>query len=168
MLTVGKEYNFNGSNNSIGEIEGFDYLSDCIKAGEPTTMPYNSCVINFYEDGNEYIGFHMDKEKGLVNESNIIISSFGATRVIRLKHNETNNVFDIELPDGSTFVLTRYLNKTYKHSIVKSKKIKEKRIQQNQPTSHLLAAHWLCSYLHEPPLACSPSDASCRTSWLGR
>ena len=127
MVTLGKTYNFNGSDNSVGELEDFGYLSECIVLGQPLSR-YNSCVVNFYEDGSEYIGYHSDKTNGICEDSTIVISSFGETRVLRLQHNESKQTFDLILPHGSRFEFTQETNKKYKHCIVKSKKIKGKRI----------------------------------------
>lgn len=127
MVTLGRTYNFNGSEESVGEIEEFGYLSESIMLGEPTSK-YNSCVVNFYEDGDEYIGYHSDKTNGMSESSSIVISSFGATRVLRFQHIASKETFDIELPHGSRFEFTQDINKRYKHCIVKSKKIKGKRI----------------------------------------
>jgi alkylated DNA repair dioxygenase AlkB len=127
MLTLGKTYNFNGSNPSCGEIDDFGYLSKCILLAEPQSI-YNSCVINFYEDGNEYIGYHRDRTNGMSKDSTIVISSFGETRTLRLQHIASKETFDLLLPHGSRFEFSQHFNNRYKHMIVKSKKIKEKRL----------------------------------------
>jgi len=127
MLTLGKTYNFNGSNPSVGEIQDFGYLSKCILLAEPMS-PYNSCVVNFYEDGNEYIGYHRDRTNGMTEDSTIVICSLGETRILRLQHIVSRKSYDIPLPHGSRFEFTQEFNNRYKHMIVKSKKIKEKRL----------------------------------------
>jgi alkylated DNA repair dioxygenase AlkB len=55
-----------------------------------TISPGNNMIlVNWYTDGDEYIGFHADDERQLVPDSNIFIVSFGAERTFRLKENTT-------------------------------------------------------------------------------
>jgi len=48
----------------------------------------NHCVLNRYVDGSDYIGFHRDKTKDIVDGSLIMTVSFGVTRVMKLKNME--------------------------------------------------------------------------------
>ena len=101
---------------------------------------YNMCLINFYRDGNDYIGFHADDEKQLVPNAPIYSISLGAIRKFRLKmkSNMLNDNYatgtcgedDIEfnLTSGSLIVMGGMCQKTHKHCVPKQKKVTEMRI----------------------------------------
>jgi len=88
----------------------------------------NHCVLNRYVDGSDYIGFHRDKTKDIVDGSLIMTVSFGVTRVMKLKNMEDKKVISHSLNPGSLFSIGWKTNEEYKHSIPKSAKIKGTRI----------------------------------------
>lgn len=130
--TLGKSYQFNGS---VTSDEPFNEVLTCVaeritryfEVGMDGELP-NSCLVNWYEDGDEYIGYHSDNERNLVPNKPIFIVSLGAERCIKMKNKKTNEVVDFILENGSLFVMGGDTQKTHKHSIPKSKTIKEKRI----------------------------------------
>jgi alkylated DNA repair dioxygenase AlkB len=48
-------------------------------------IEWNGALVNFYPDGDSYIGPHSDDEKKLISGAPICSFSFGATRTFRLK-----------------------------------------------------------------------------------
>ncbi|NDC55956.1 MAG: hypothetical protein EBZ69_03975, partial [Alphaproteobacteria bacterium] len=59
---------------------------------------------NLYHDGSEGMGWHSDDEKTLGRNPVIASVSFGAERVFKLKHRESNEVVSVLLENGSLLV----------------------------------------------------------------
>ena len=86
--------------------------------------------INYYRDGNDYIGWHTDSE---VMPGDLIASiSIGATRKFQFQPIDKNNKetkYEIELTNGSLIIFDESAAKTkWKHRIPKQPKIEEGRI----------------------------------------
>ena len=94
-------------------------------------QPYNYALVNLYRDGNDYIGWHADKEADLVDGSTIASLSLGAKRdfLFRRIHTQKGaiNTHKIELTHGSLVLMQNNTQKHYKHSLPKRKKIKSER-----------------------------------------
>lgn len=79
--------------------------------------------LNYYENGDEYAPYHADKygcDKCLL--------SLGTTRTLRHKDNETKENMDFVLNSGALLFIPNEVNHRYKHSLLKTKKVKEPRI----------------------------------------
>ncbi len=88
---------------------------------------FNSVLLNYYRNGQDSMGWHSDNEPEL-DDSCIASLSFGGERrmVFRHKNNHTNKQ-EILLKDGYLLVMRNYQN-NWQHSIPKSKKMNEPRI----------------------------------------
>lgn len=87
----------------------------------------NSCLINKYENGSEFIKFHQDSPKAFGKEHFIILYSIGEERTMRFKHiNKNDEMFDIKLKSNSLLIIYPEINYCYQHSILKdnTKKIR--------------------------------------------
>jgi alkylated DNA repair dioxygenase AlkB len=98
-------------------------LPELIKAKQRlekiSSVSFNYAVLNYYRDGNDYIGFHPDRE---VKAGQIVASvSLGATRRFILKHRYRDDIKHIFTPNhGDVLILNDAAIKTmYKHSIPK-------------------------------------------------
>jgi len=81
---------------------------------------FNQVFINWYEDGEHYIGPHFDKEKQLVKGSPIFSCSLGATRTFELSDPNTKKVIKSYKMENNTYlVMGGDLQKTYKHGVPK-------------------------------------------------
>ena len=89
---------------------------------------YDSVLVNWYEGGNDYIGFHSDNMIHLIERSTIYGLSFGCERVMRFKNNENNKNVDFLLENNSVIAMKNNCQELFKHSIVKSKKVTGNRI----------------------------------------
>jgi len=79
--------------------------------------------LNYYRDGNEYIGPHTDSE---VHDGDIIASiSLGATRkFIFNKINDKTKKYSMELENGSLLIMNDHAaKKQYKHALPKMKNV---------------------------------------------
>lgn len=80
----------------------------------------NSCLINKYENGSEFIKFHQDSPKAFGKEHYIILYSIGEERTMRFKNiNNNNDIFDIKLKSNSLLIIYPEINCKYQHSILK-------------------------------------------------
>lgn len=94
--------------------------------------PFNSCLANLYENGQQAVGWHSDDEPALVSregyETVIASLSFGATRKMSFKHKRLALKADLMLQSGQLVVMRGQTQKYWKHCISKSAKILEPRI----------------------------------------
>jgi alkylated DNA repair dioxygenase AlkB len=99
------------------EIEsGIDYID------------YNGLLVNWYTKGSDYIGYHSDDEKGL--NGNIWTISIGGTRRFKIqsKNRVEKDDYTLDVSDKDVIVMCGEMQKNYKHSITKTKKLVEPRI----------------------------------------
>jgi alkylated DNA repair dioxygenase AlkB len=89
---------------------------------------FNSCLLNFYHDGSEGMGWHSDDEKTLGRNPVIASVSFGAERVFKLKHRESKEVVSVLLENGSLLVMKGETQHHWVHNMPKTKKITTPRI----------------------------------------
>jgi alkylated DNA repair dioxygenase AlkB len=91
---------------------------------------YNHALINRYCDGSDYIGYHRDKMDGMDPDSSVVVLSFGASRIFRIKgENKYKHIQDqLELDHGSMLSLDMDTNRKCKHSILKTKQVTSERI----------------------------------------
>jgi len=71
--------------------------------------------------------YHRDKTPDWKDAAVVVTASFGGTRLFRMKHQETGEVAEFEIEDGSVFVLGAQDNEDYKHSIVRTASEREER-----------------------------------------
>lgn len=87
---------------------------------------FNSCLANYYRDGNDSVGKHSDNEKSLVDGSSIMSISFGATRKFRF--HEKNRQIEFNINHGDILLMLPGCQDRYLHEVPKQLKIKEPRI----------------------------------------
>jgi alkylated DNA repair dioxygenase AlkB len=93
-----------------------------------TGASYNACLLNLYHEGEEGMGWHRDNEKEIIAESSIASVSLGAARKFAFKHATTNERLDIELANGSLLDMKGVIQEHWYHSLPKTKRIKQMRI----------------------------------------
>ena len=89
---------------------------------------FNSCLLNFYHDGDDGMGWHSDNEKELEKNGVIASVSLGAERKFSFKHKKTKEKIDMMLRNGSLLVMKEQIQTHWMHQLPRSKKIKEQRI----------------------------------------
>ena len=89
---------------------------------------YNACLLNLYHDGNEGMGWHADNEKEIMADSSIASVSIGATRNFLFKHKQNGVKYSILLESGSLLEMKGPIQRHWLHSLPKSSKVKEARI----------------------------------------
>lgn len=90
--------------------------------------PFNSCLANLYENGQQAVGWHSDDEPSLGKNAVIASLSFGATRKMSFKHKIHNHKIELLLQHGQLIVMHGETQHYWKHCITKSNKIIQPRI----------------------------------------
>jgi len=93
-----------------------------------TKQTYNACLLNLYHNGEEAMGWHCDNEKEIIANSSIASLSIGASRKFSFKHKVTKETISIQLENGSLLEMKGTIQANWWHSLPKSKKITESRI----------------------------------------
>jgi alkylated DNA repair dioxygenase AlkB len=74
---------------------------------------FNTCLLNFYYNGEEGMSWHSDSERELVSGAAIASLSFGAQRKFVLKHKITKETCPLILENGSLMIGAR-INLTFR------------------------------------------------------
>ena len=93
-----------------------------------TKQTYNACLLNLYHNGEEAMGWHSDNEKEIIANSTIASLSIGASRKFSFKHKVTKETISIQLGNGSLLEMKGTIQSHWLHTLPKSKKITESRI----------------------------------------
>ena len=104
-------------------------------AEQATGARFNSCLLNLYHDGNEGLGWHSDDEESIGKNTPIASLSFGAERRFSFKHKQTRQTVSLVLEHGSLLVMKDDTQKNWLHSLPKSNKITQARINLTFRTS---------------------------------
>ena len=107
--------------------KGLLFIKDKIEA--VAHAQFNSVLLNWYRDGEDYINWHTDAEKSLGKNPIIGSVNFGAVRTFQLRRMD-DNAEKIELPlNHGTFLLMRGETQHFwQHGVPKEKKVKQLRI----------------------------------------
>lgn len=124
-----REYTYKYSNTAKLALPWIPQLT-CIKnaAENASQENYNSCLLNYYHKGDEGMGWHSDNEKELKPQGAIASISFGAERKFSFKHRETKETRSLLLEHGSLLVMKGEIQSHWLHSLPKTKKILNDRI----------------------------------------
>lgn len=99
---------------------------------------YNMILVNWYENGHDYIGAHRDDEKQIIPNTNVYTFSFGTVRNFKIhyhpkfKKNINENYTHIKeiipLTHNSIFIMGGHFQNEFKHQLPKCIKISNTRI----------------------------------------
>ena len=89
---------------------------------------FNSCLLNFYHDGADGMGWHSDDEKELDTQSPIASLSLGSTRKFSFKHKKDKLVAPLFLENGSVLIMHSPTQQFWQHALLKTKTIHTPRI----------------------------------------
>lgn len=95
---------------------------------EKTGLEFNSCLLNLYHSGEEGMSWHSDAEAELGKDPAIASLSLGADRKFVLKHKISKEKASVELEHGSLLLMKGETQKHWLHSLPKTKKVKDPRI----------------------------------------
>jgi alkylated DNA repair dioxygenase AlkB len=81
----------------------------------------NSCLVNFYVDGRDKMGFHSDEIDNLEPGTKIIIISLGAERKLSFRSKaDYEQRLTYELQNGSLLVMSQRTQEFWSHAIKRS------------------------------------------------
>jgi alkylated DNA repair dioxygenase AlkB len=88
------------------------------------TLALNSCLANWYRDGNDSMGWHADRERELRDA--IVSISLGASRTFQLREGRKGRSLSIVLQHGSVLVMTVASQNRYAHRVPKAHSASER------------------------------------------
>jgi len=89
---------------------------------------FNSCLLNFYHDGEDGMGWHSDDEKELDAHSPIASVSLGSTRKFAFRHKKQKSTATLFLENGSALIMNAPTQEFWQHALLKTKTIHMPRI----------------------------------------
>lgn len=89
---------------------------------------FNACLLNFYANGQQSMGWHSDNEKSIVVNSPIASFSFGAERKFLFKSKASKQNISLFLQNGSLMVMQNQTQQHWWHSLPKMAKVSQPRI----------------------------------------
>lgn len=118
VYQMGKDYNYSGI---VVKGRPFDKAIQGLmdRINEQYGFTLNSCLLNYYPDGNIGIGDHSDSEKELNGGKDCVVVSIslGATRDFKLRSYDRKEEVVIPLTHGSVLVMGKGCQRYYKHRI---------------------------------------------------
>lgn len=124
----GKNYSYSGIKLSPNPWnEGLIDLKQ--KINQVAQTEFNSVLLNWYRDGEDYMGWHSDNEKELGTNPIIASLNFGATRrfLFRNKNNKTQKI-EFHLKNGSLLIMKGAIQHFWEHAAPKERAVKKSRI----------------------------------------
>lgn len=92
-------------------------------------VKFNSVLMNWYRDGDDYINWHTDSEKELGENPVIGSVNFGMVRRFLIRRiDNKNEKIELSLKHGSLLVMKGALQHFWQHSVPKEKRVKDDRI----------------------------------------
>jgi len=89
---------------------------------------FNSCLLNFYHDGDDGMGWHSDDEKELDPNSPIASLSLGAQRKFSFRHKVDKITIPLNLENGSVLMMHSPTQQFWRHALLKTKTVSTPRI----------------------------------------
>ncbi|MEI8658712.1 alpha-ketoglutarate-dependent dioxygenase AlkB family protein [Vibrio sp. Hal054] len=91
-------------------------------------LNFNSVLANLYRDGQDSMGWHQDNETELGINPVIASLTLGESRRFVLRHLSTKEKYEVELGHGSLLIMAGETQHYWQHSVPKTAKPKEERI----------------------------------------
>jgi len=115
-----KDYYFSGMiHKALSLPEKFQPFLDWANSLSDDVV-YNQVLVNWYANGEHYIGPHSDNEKQLVPFSSVLSVSLGQERVFRIRQKSTNDiVVDIPMPNNTYVMMCGKIQERYLHEVPK-------------------------------------------------
>jgi len=88
---------------------------------EKANCQFNSALVNLYRNHQDSVGWHSDDEKELGVNPIIASISFGAKRMFKLKHKQTQAKLDVPLIEGSLLIMSGETQHYWQHAVLKEK-----------------------------------------------
>lgn len=89
---------------------------------------FNSCLLNFYHDGDDGMGWHSDDEQELDPDAPIASLSLGAKRKFAFRHKQDKTTIPLYLENGSALIMRSPTQQFWQHALLKTKAASSPRI----------------------------------------
>lgn len=89
---------------------------------------FNACLLNYYHNGDEGMGWHSDNEPMMLKHASIASISLGAQRSFMFRHKRKDTQHSIELENGSLLIMKDETQDHWKHQLPVRKRIHSARI----------------------------------------
>jgi hypothetical protein len=118
--SFGVPYNYSGQNYEPKPMPPrITAMAD--RAAEHAGHPFNNCLANRYETGDNTMGFHQDSYAGLVPDSAIAIVSLGATRRFVFRSLDRTHRAELALEHGSLLLMTAATQRLWAHAVPRAR-----------------------------------------------
>ena len=84
---------------------------------------FNGCLLNYYRDGHDRMGWHADDEPEIDPSQSIASLSLGATRSFQLRRRDGSASHSLELADGDLLVMTPPCQRDWLHALPVRKRV---------------------------------------------
>ncbi len=123
----GKTYTYSGIKSIPNEWnKGLLYLKEKIETC--VGVEFNSVLLNWYRNGDDYLNWHADDEKELGINPIIASANFGETRDFLLRRNDDpSKKLTLPLKHGTLLLMSGELQHYWQHSVPKRKKVVDSR-----------------------------------------
>ncbi len=117
----GCDYWYSGVWHEARDIEDPYFKKLIVWVQKHSGLPYSSLLVNWYENGQHYIGAHSDDEAQLVKNQSIYSFTFGQERTFRIdaKKGYPKERLDLSLKNNSMVIMGGEMQTYYKHSVPK-------------------------------------------------
>ena len=123
----GSAYTYSGITSTPNEWnKGLLYIKNKIEEFSGAT--FNSVLLNWYRNGEDYLNWHADNEKELGKNPTIASANFGETRDFLLRrNNDKSQKLTIPLKHGTLLIMKGEIQQYWQHSVPKRKRVKNSR-----------------------------------------
>jgi len=117
-----EEYEYSGVKLPPKEITPFlrKYINWANRIDKKDGHKYSMILVNWYNDGKDYIGYHRDNERMIIPNTSVMTISFGGQRKLRIQSNDKQTTFDVDMINNQYVVMGESFQREFKHSIPKS------------------------------------------------
>ena len=123
----GVKYSY--SNNLLETRSWTSLLSDIrAKIELCLDFSFNSVLVNWYRNGEDYVGWHADNERELGEQPFIVSLTFGAERVFEFRHKKSLESGRVILRCGTLLIMRPDFQHHWLHSVPIEKNLMEGRI----------------------------------------
>ncbi|MFW6515279.1 alpha-ketoglutarate-dependent dioxygenase AlkB family protein [Acinetobacter baumannii] len=123
----GKAYKYSGILSQPNPWnKGLLYIKERIEKVSGTQ--FNSVLMNWYRNGEDYLNWHTDDEPELGKNPTIASVNFGETRDFQVRHKDDHQLkFTVPLQHGSLLIMSGEMQHFWQHSVPKRKKVQHSR-----------------------------------------
>lgn len=114
--SFGVPYNYAGQRYAAAQMPA-PIATIAALCGKHAGHPFNNCLANLYETGQNTMGFHQDSYDGLVPHSSIAIVSLGAARRLVFRSLDRDHHHELTLEHGSLLLMTALTQRGWSHAV---------------------------------------------------